>query len=263
MLTKALALLLIFAASAPAYQLLLLDDGPPDYGMPDDYLNLDRVEDILDGMGIAYDHVHNNRFLNKTSSNQFLENYDIILWYNDNRAITPSEFGALRLWVGQGNFLVVTGEDSLGSPNDPLMAELVGSLTYGDYPFTERFTINNSDSWIADGEAGFYSGTYDILPYASDHDLALPKPPGTYAVAYVPTEDNAVGTAKILVTELVPPKGGIIVYWNGNRDAAEWWRMTQTPHTVNMFKNMMLYLTQRVMGVEEMSWGGLKSVFAQ
>ncbi|MCX7021502.1 MAG: hypothetical protein NTW26_04350 [bacterium] len=260
---KLTAITLCFAMvfGASGYNLLLLDDSSPDYGMPGDYNNLDSVENILTDMGISFDHWHNNWIMNKSSDLNFLLNYDIILWYNDNRAISQSEYGTMREWVGEGNCLVVTGEDSLGSPNDPLMAELVGSTTYGDYPFCERFTITKPDNWIADGEAGYYDGTYDIITYASDYDMAEPRLPGTYAVAVTLVNGINVGPAKILVTEMVPPRGGIVVYWNGNRDAAEWWRMSQTPVTVNMFKNMMFYFTQ-ISSVDEVSWGGIKGVFA-
>ncbi|HUT99271.1 MAG TPA: hypothetical protein VM054_09370 [bacterium] len=262
---KLTAITLCFAMvlGASAYNLLLLDDSSPDYGMPDDNNNLDSVEQVLTDMGISFDHWHNNWIMNKSADLRFLLDYDIILWYNDNRAILESEYQVMQKWVGEGNFLVVTGEDSLGSPNDPLMAELVGSAIYGDCPFCEQFTVTNPNNWVADGEAGFYDGTYDIIAYASDHDMAEPKLPVTYAVAVTVTGDHGVGPAKILVTEVVPPLGGIVVYWNGNRDAAEWWRMSQTPVTVNMFKNMMNFLTDNVSGVAEVTWGSLKSVFAQ
>jgi hypothetical protein len=256
-----IALCFAMVLGAPAYNLLLLDDSSPDYGMPDNYRNLDNVENILTSMGIGFDHVHNNWILNKTSDFQFLQEYNIILWYNDNRAISQSEYGAMQQWVGDGNCLVVTGEDSLGSPNDPLMAELVGSTIYGDYPFCTSFNITRPGSWITDGDAGYYDGTYPLLDYTSDQDKAAPKAPGTYAVAVDLIGDRTLGPAKILVTEDVKPRGGIVIYWNGNRDAAEWWRLSQTPETVNMFKNMMYYLTQ-ASAVESVSWGGIKNVFA-
>jgi len=256
-----IALCFAMVLGASAYSLLLLDDSSADYGLPDSYRNLDSVESVLTDMGIGFDHWHNNWILNKTSDFQFLQKYNIILWYNDNRAISQSEYSAMLKWVGEGNCLVVTGEDSLGSPNDPLMAELVGSIIYGDCPYCSDFTITRPESWIADGEAGYYDGTYPIIDYTSDQDKAAPKLPGTYAVAVNLIGDNVLGPAKILVTENVKPLGGIVIYWNGNRDAAEWWRLSQTPETVNMFKNMMYFLTQNV-GVEEVSWGSLKGIFA-
>jgi hypothetical protein len=259
----AIALCFAMVLGGSAYNLLLLDDSSPDYGMPDDNRNLDNVEQVLTGMGVTYDHWHNNWIMNKSADLKFLLDYDIILWYNDNRAISQDEYKVMKQWVGEGNYLVVTGEDSLGSPNDPLMADLVGSTVYGDYPFCQQFTITDSDNWVMDGDAGYYEGVYDLLDYASDHDKAEPNLPGTYAVAVTLVDGINVGPAKILVTEIVPPRGGIVVYWNGNRDASEWWRLSQTPETVNMFKNMMYYLTDNVAAIATVSWGGLKSIFSQ
>jgi hypothetical protein len=259
----AIALCFAMVLGGSAYNRLLLDDSSPDYGMTDSYCNLDSVEQVLIDMGITFDHWHNNWIMNKSADLKFLMDYDIILWYNDNRAISQDEYTVMRQWVGEGNYLVVTGEDSLGSPNDPLMADLVGSTVYGDCPYCLQFAVSQSDSWIMDGDAGYYDGIYDLLDYASDHDLAEPNLPQTYAVAVTLVDDHNVGPAKILVTEVVPPRGGIVVYWNGNRDAAEWWRLSQTPETVNMFKNMMYYLTANVAGIEPVSWGGLKGIFSQ
>jgi hypothetical protein len=260
---KLTTMVLCFAVvlGVSAYNLLLLDDSSPDYGMPDDYNNLDNVEQVLTDMGVGFDHWHNNWIMNKSADLDFLEDYDVILWYNDNRAILGQEYQVMQEWVSRGNYLVVTGEDSLGSPNDPLMASLVGSVIYGDCPYCDSYTVTRPDSWIADGDAGYYDGTYAVLDYAADHDKAAPKLPGTYAVAFTLVGDHTVGPAKILVTEDVEPGGGVVVYWNGNRDGAEWWRLSQTPETVNMFKNMMYFLTQNV-GVQEVSWGDLKGIFA-
>ncbi|MCK4593590.1 hypothetical protein KAU45_03745, partial [bacterium] len=164
----------------------------------------------------------------------------------------------------EGNFLTVTGEDSLGSPNDPLMAALVGSTTYGDYPFCDKFTVTRPENWIMDGPAGYFDGTYDILECAADHDVCSPKPPHTYTVALTIIGDFTVGPPKILVTEIPNPNGGTVVYWNGNWNAVEWWRMSQTPETVNMFKNMVYYFIENAPddAVEETSWGSIKDIFS-
>jgi hypothetical protein len=261
---KVVGLFFMMTLGAWAYQLLLLDDAPPDHGMPDDYSNLDSVENILDEMGISYDHWHNNGFYKKTADVEFLQGYDIILWYNDNRAIDQAEFDALRQWVSEGGFLTVTGEDSLGSPNDPLLAALVGSTTFGDFPFCETFSVTRPDTLITDGPAGYFDGTYDIIEYAADHDICSPKPPLTYSVALTFVGEFTVGPPKFLITESLDPNGGIVVYWNGNWDAVEWWRKSQTMDTVNMFKNMVFYFVDHVPGgaVQEMTWGGIKGVFS-
>ncbi|GAF82316.1 unnamed protein product, partial [marine sediment metagenome] len=113
--------------------------------------------------------------------------------------------------------------------------------------------------------AGFFEGDFDIIPEAHDHDKAAPKSPGTYQIAMTVIGEHVIGPAKILVSENVESlRGGIVVYWNGNWDAVEWWRMSQTPDTVNMFKNMMYYFIETVPEntVEDTSWGVIKGTFA-
>ncbi|HUT99272.1 MAG TPA: hypothetical protein VM054_09375 [bacterium] len=255
-----LALLFLGFTAAGAVDVLLVDDNIQDG--PDGYpniVNLDRVENILTNMGIPFDHEWNDRlrYPGITADLDFLNDYRIIIWYNDNRAIDQTEYDAVHAWVEEGNILIVTGYDSLGNPNDPIMAQLVGSSTCGDYPFCDSFTVGESDNFIMDGDWGYFSGSYDILPDGADHDWAQPAP-GTRKIATSFT-GHVMGPAKILLTEGVG-NGGIIVYWNGNWDSIEWWRFTQSPETVNMFRNMMDYFVALV-PVQEMSWGGIKGVF--
>jgi len=247
---------------AGAKEVLLVDDNNWDVDEPyHNYVNLDRVEGILDALGIDYHHEWNDRirFPVLTADLDFLNNYHIMIWYNDNRAIDQSEYDAVSAWVEEGNFLIVTGYDSLGNPNDVLMAQLVGSSTCGDYPFCDSFTVGDDNNFIMRGDWGDYdAGTsYDILVDGSDHDWAQPVP-GTRKIATACT-GHVLGPAKILLTENVG-NGGIIVYWNGNWDSIEWWRFTQSPETVNMFRNMMDYLFA-LAPVREMSWGGVKGMF--
>ena len=217
------------------------------------------VEGKLDELGIAYTHEHDNRwrYPGITENPEYLDDYRIIIFYNDQRVITQKEYDTLLEWVSEGNYLIVTGYDSLGNPNDPLMAQLVGSATYGDYPYCDSFGVCDSDNFIMDGPWGYFSGSYPIIPDASDHDWAQPLP-GTRKLATACT-GHVLGPAKILLTENVGD-GGIIIYWNGNWDSIEWWRMSQTPATVNMFRNIMDYLVALV-PVQETSWGGIKGMF--
>jgi hypothetical protein len=244
---------------AGAKEVLLVDDNSQDGDPYPNNVNLDRVEGILDALGIDYHHEWNDRirYPGITADLDFLNDYHIMIWYNDNRAIDQSEYDAVRAWVEEGNFLIVTGYDSLGNPNDVLMAQLVGSSTCGDYPFCDSFTVGDSDNFIMDGDWGYFSGSYDLLPEGSDNDWANAAP-GTRQIATCYT-GHVRGPAKILLTENVG-NGGIVVYWNGNWDSIEWWRMSQTPDTVNMFRNMMDYLFAMA-PVQEMSWGGIKGVF--
>jgi len=258
-----LAVLVLGLTGAGAVDLLLVDDNTWDYidgHEYHNYANMDNVEDILTDMGVTFHHEHNNRhrYAGITANPAFLADYRILLWYNDQRVIEQEEYNAVLDWVKDGNCLVVTGYDSLGNPNDPRMAALVGSSTYGDYPFCDRFIVNLSDNFIMDGDWGYFSGAYAILPAGKDHDWALPAP-GTKSLATTST-GYVMGPAKLLLTENVG-NGGIIIFWNGNWDSIEWWRTTQTMYTVNMFRNMITHLLSYV-NVELTSWGGIKDIFS-
>lgn len=259
-----LVLLFLGFTAAGAVDLLLVDDNAIDQS--DDpfhinFPNLDKVEGKLDELGIAYTHEHDNRwrYPGITENPNFLNDYRIIIFYNDQRVITQEEYDTLLEWVSEGNYLIVTGYDSLGNPNDPLMAQLVGSATYGDYPFCDSFGVCDSNNFIMDGNWGYFAAgtSYDILPDCTDHDWAQPLP-GTRKLATACT-GHVLGPAKILLTENVGD-GGIIIYWNGNWDSEEWWWFNRSPDSVNMFRNMMDYLVALV-PVQETSWGGIKGMF--
>ena len=258
-----ITLLFIGITAAGAVDLLLVDDNSEDGDPYPNYVNLDRVEGILDALGIDYHHEWDDRirYPGITADLDYLRNYRIMIWYNDNRAIDQSEYDAVKAWVEEGNYLIVTGYDSLGNPNDTLMAQLVGSSTCGDYPFCNSFSVGDSNNFIMDGDWGYFAAgtSYDILPDATDHDWVQPAP-GTQKIATCYT-GSVLGPAKILLTEGVGDDG-IIIYWNGNWDSIEWWRFTQTPDTVNMFRNMMDYLVDLASeAVENTSWGGIKGIF--
>jgi hypothetical protein len=264
---KRLLLVLLFFGftTAGAVDVLLLDDNSQDISEDPfrNFPNLDMVEGKLDELGITYAHEHDNsyRYPNITENPDFLADYRIIVWYNDQRVITQDEYNTVLDWVEAGNYLVVTGYDSLGNPNDTLMAQLVGSTSCGDYPFCDHFVVSDDDNFIMNGDWETFSvgDSIDILPDATDHDWAQAAP-GTRKIATAYTE-HLQGPSKILLTEDVGD-GGMIVYWNGNWDSIEWWRFTQTPETVNMFRNMIGHLVDLVHeAVVETSWGGIKGIF--
>jgi hypothetical protein len=255
-----ITLVLVWVVSVGAASVLLLDDNSRDQVEPyKNYPNLDRVEERLDELGIAFTHEHDNRqrYPGITENPAFLADYRVIVWYNDQRVITQDERDTVLDWVEDGNYLVVTGYDSIGNPNDPRMADLIGSSVYGDYPFCDGFCVSDSDNWIMDGPWGCFSGCFEILPHCTDHDWALPAP-GTRKLASA-CSGTLIGPAKILLTEDVG-NGGIIVYWNGNWDSEEWWWFNRSPETVNMFRNIMDHLVELV-AVREVSWGEIKSYF--
>ncbi|MBD3372881.1 MAG: hypothetical protein GF403_09235 [Candidatus Coatesbacteria bacterium] len=251
---KALIILVTFGLTlAGAYEMLLIDDNPSGFG----YENMDYLETDLDNWGYSYTHVHNNSSTLYTSDESTLNNYDIIVWYNADRLIDADERTTLNDWVSDGNYLVITGRDSLNM--DPEMAALIHSSTNGEFLSGNAFT-NTQSHWITDYNYGYFVGdNINLLDTCLDHDNCnADGSPDTLAVARL-LLDHLLGPTKILVTENVGAYNGVIVYWNGNNNAREWWDEYYSPKTWNMFHNCLAYMIDQTAPVNHISWGELKT----
>ncbi len=250
---------LFLAFTALGYNLLLIDDYSAS-GSNSDFEELINRH-ILEDMSISYTYIYHNSVTKRTEDASYLSSYDIILWNTWNRVITTAEKDTLEAWVNDGNYLVVTGFDSLGSPTDTNAADLVRSTQSGDFSYTERYKVYDIDHWITNGFYEDAAGVEaDFYTESTDHDLAFPAA-DTLALAIVEQSGEFIGPTKIMVTENVGGNGGIIVYWNGNKNVHDWSNHTYQPHLVNMFRNMMDYLTT-YHSIESVSWGQIKATFS-
>jgi hypothetical protein len=188
-----------------------------------DQSELQAITPILDSLGLTYDVVNDNWDGSQgiyTSDYGFLSNYGVVVWYASGytigRLITQEEHDALELYLQAGGRLLVTGYDTLGSPTDTLLADLVRSSSSGDGPFTYDYTVTDGNHPITDGPYGSFAAGTALTAAHSDHDQAeADTGRGATTVA-----ELAGGPDKIIATELAT--GGIVVYWNGNRNVADW-----------------------------------------
>jgi hypothetical protein len=196
-------------------------------GLISDQSELVSIISILDEIGLAYDIINNNWDGSQgiyTSNYTFLQNYDVIIWYASGtgvgRLTTIEEHDALEFYLQSGGRLLVTGYDTLGSPTDPLLADLVRSLTSGDGPFVYDYTVTNGSHPIMDGPYGSFPDGTTLTAGHSDHDMAEADA-GRNAVTVAELTD---GYDKIMATDLDPAslESGRIVYWNGNYDILDW-----------------------------------------
>jgi hypothetical protein len=182
-------------------------------------------------MGVGFDHAVDNWNGTQgrvTSEIGMLSNYSAAVWYASGfsfgRNTTPEELAALEAYLQAGGRLLVTGYDTLGSPTDPLLAQLVRSNSSGDGPFTYDWIVTSATHPIMDGPFGSFAGGMPLSASSSDHDLAEADVPlGAVTVA-----ELSDGHDKIIAT-MVPGTDGRVVYWNGNSGAADW---TGTPTLV-------------------------------
>jgi uncharacterized repeat protein (TIGR01451 family) len=199
------------------------DAGGGSVALISDQTELQAITPILDDIGLPYDVINNNWNGTQgiyTSDYSFLSDYDVVLWYASGatwgRLTTLQEHDALEQYLQAGGRLLVTGYDTLGSPTDPLLADLIRSSSSGDGPFTYDYTVTDGGHPITAGPYGSFPAGTALMAGRYDHDQAeADTARGATTVA-----ELSGGRDKILATELT--SGGIVVYWNGNRNASDW-----------------------------------------
>lgn len=193
-------------------------------GLISDMAELSAITPLLNSMGVAYDLLNNNWNGSQgvyTSNKNLLNKYDAIVWYASGygigRLITQEEYDALEQYLNDGGRLLVSGYDTLGSPADPLLANLVRSSSSGDGPYTLDYTVTDGDHPIMNGPHGVFPTGTTLTARHSDHDQAeADVSRGALTVA-----ELISGHDKIIATQLSGSKGRV-VYWNGNNQLADW-----------------------------------------
>lgn len=180
-----------------------------------DDFELMAITSILDDLELDYDEWYDEDTNLYLEDPTFLADYGVIVWYTHDRETTQDEHDALEDWLQQGGRLLVTGYDSLGSPDDPLLADLVRSSGYGDDARSESYEIL-LDHPITDGPYGVYPIGTQLSIYEYDQDNAVADTArGAEAIATLVGEPYD----KIIATDLGT---GIVVYWNGNYECDDW-----------------------------------------
>ena len=217
----------------------------------DSYLDDSVLFSILDDLGIDYQVFNNNDSdgIAYTDDPSFLSNWDVIIWYQSGyddygRDITQAEHDAMEAWLQNGGRLLVTGYDVMGSPDDPLMADLIRSSSYGDY--TDGYYSDVvADHPISNGPYGNYVGDTDIEAADDDNDDAVADTSrGAVAVSLVNYElgDNI---AKIMATEDTGT-GMKVVFWNGNDYIDDWNDPSSYPELNDLLRNTLVWLCEEI-----------------
>jgi len=158
-----------------------------------------------------------------TDDANFLADFDVVIFYgsgNDHtgREIPADEETALESYIQAGGNLIVTGGDVLGHPDDPRMADVVRSSTFGDDSSSEpTWTAANVDHFILNGPFGDYRGR-NFAPEEDDHDdLTADGARGAVSLGSL----DGTPYDKIAFTDVVAP-GGSVGMWNGNAYGYDW-----------------------------------------
>lgn len=142
-----------------------------------------------------------------------LSNFDMVVWGARGAGygiVSPiSVINTLNAYINNGGNLLVTGYDTLGSPNDILLADLVRSSTYGDcVSYDSSWVTSSVDNFILNGAYGdFRNQSFSSIGY-DDDNLTADTTRGAISLA-----DFDNGRDRIIFTDLA--FGGSVGYWNG------------------------------------------------
>jgi hypothetical protein len=211
--------LLALGAAVPSAQAL-------DVLIADDYFDgdLDFLVAALAGHTVTHvDNTDPNNNPVRTDDVDYMSQFDVVIFYGSGdddwgRAITAAEQRALEAYIQGGGNLISTGYDTLGDPNDPLLADVVRSSTFGDdVSYAATWTAANVDHFILNGPFGDFRGR-DFAPEEGDiDDLSASALRGAVSLGSL----DGTPCDKIIFTDVVAP-GGSVGMWNGNDYGNDW-----------------------------------------
>ncbi len=191
----------------------------------DDYFAGDMEHLVTDLAGHSVTHVDNTDAGNnptKTVDIDFMSQFDVVIFYAvgssyTSRAISAAEEDALEAYIQGGGSLIVTGEDILGDPDDPRLANIVRSSAFGDDANAHEWVAANTDHFILNGPFGDFRGQ-TIGNADVDHDnLTADTSRGAVTLGVLQGDPYA----KLIFTDVAAP-GGSVGLWNGNWTGADW-----------------------------------------
>lgn len=155
-----------------------------------------------------------------TSNPYWWANYRIVIWYASGtigfgRLLTVDELNAANDFIENGGWLMVTGYDLLGNPDDELMADLVRSSVFGCYYCPNMtFTITNPSHFIVDGPYGSFTGSLSFTENLIDELIPDTSQGCTAVIDIDQTADYKVIDCAV--------GNGRITCWNGNETSSNW-----------------------------------------
>ncbi len=192
------------------------------------------LERLVASLGAEVEYAEDNALYRYTGQPGTLTEFDIVLadlsgsdGYG--RRLEAGEYDALLEFVGRGGRLVVTGGSLLGSPENELTAELVGSTTVGLVPDGGPWchlaasavdpALNGPFCTVSNGACVAVSGRQP--------ERALADGAGATGLLSV------AGWDRVIRRRL---GAGEVVYWGGNPGAADW---TSPGVLQDVFKNLL------------------------
>lgn len=188
--------------------------GPAGVLLVSDSNELTGVEPFLEADGHVVTSI-TNEWVNGSANLMdlsYLQQFGIVIWgasaggYGDLH--DPAVHTTLEAYIQGGGNLLVTGYDTLASPVDTNMANLVRSTTTADIGESSLTTLG-IDHFILNGPAGDFRNT-TIVPGYGDWDGATADT-GAGAISLASFDGSAYDA--IIYTDI--PAGGSVGYWTG------------------------------------------------
>jgi len=255
MFRKILFTILLLAAASLAYDVTFVcDDG----GGASSFNTIPQA--ICDPMSESFTYIMYNDNRDEgllTSNPAWWANQRLVIWYASGttgfgRLLTTAELNAANDFLANGGWLLVTGYDMLGNPDDPLMADLVRSTVYGCYHSSNdlTFTITNPDHFLVDGPYGTFNGTLSFTENLADEMIPDSSQGCVEVIDIDQTYDSKVIDCAV--------GSGRITTWNGNETSTNW----QDADCANMVRNWIAEGLAPA-AIEETTWGQLKASFSK
>jgi hypothetical protein len=196
----------LFTCQTGTQNILLIED-QGGFGTAADVLIADGHNVIVlnDEYAAAYSHLLDTTFLN---------GFDLVVYGergNGVGAFFPQAVAdSLEAYIQGGGNLLVTGYDTLGSPTDAVLANLVRAVNPGDQVSSSAaWEVTGIDIPILNGPFGdFRNQSFSHLGY--DDDYLIPDTSrGAVVLANTPGY-----SARVIFTD-IPSPGGSVGYWNG------------------------------------------------
>jgi hypothetical protein len=196
----------LFTCQTGTQNILLIED-QGGFGTAADVLIADGHNVIVlnDEYAAAYSHLLDTTFLN---------GFDLVVYGERGDgvgAVLPQAVAdSLEAYIQGGGNLLVTGYDTLGSPTDAVLANLVRAVNFGDQVSSSAaWEVTGIDIPILNGPFGdFRNQSFSHLGY--DDDYLIPDTSrGAVVLANTPGY-----SARVIFTD-IPSPGGSVGYWNG------------------------------------------------
>lgn len=183
----------------------------------------------------------------RLSDLNYLSQFDFVVWGASGAGFgslhPPAAITTLENYLQSGGDLLVTGYDTLASPDDPALAQLVRSTTRVDIGSTS-LTTENIEHFILNGPAGDFRGA-TIAPNYNDWDGATADTSqGTIALA---SQNGSAFDAIIYTGDIGPVANvqrGSVGYWTGGASGAtasngktDWKTGTVIPESIGILRN--------------------------